>query len=107
MPEARRNFEVGEPDDAGDYVRDIATQARDRGPWGSGMRYNYQSDPVLGPVLRYWFDKRGARLMPSRRDIDPVEIEPRLLPNLQITELVDGGARFRYRLAGTAIVEAY
>lgn len=38
--------------------------------------------------------------------MDPVEIAPRLLPNLQITELVDGG-RIRYRLAGTAIVQAY
>jgi hypothetical protein len=45
--------------------------------------------------------------MPRRRDIDPVEIPRRLLPNLQITELVDGGKRIRYRLAGTAIVEAY
>ncbi len=45
-------------------------------------------------------------MMPRRRDIDPTEI-PRLLPNLQITELIDGGARIRYRLTGTAIVNAY
>ncbi len=44
--------------------------------------------------------------MPRRRDIDPTEI-PRLLPYIQITEFVDGGKRVRYRLAGTAIVEAY
>ncbi len=42
--------------------------------------------------------------MPRRRDIDPTEI-PRLLPNIQISEIVD--KRIRYRLAGTAIVEAY
>lgn len=46
-------------------------------------------------------------MMPQRRDIDPVEIPPRLLPNLQITEVIDGGKRFRYRLVGTAIVNAY
>ena len=44
--------------------------------------------------------------MPRRADIDPSEIT-RLLPYLQITELVDGGARVRYRLVGTGIVTAY
>ena len=44
--------------------------------------------------------------MPRRADIDPSEIT-RLLPYLQITELVDGGARIRYRLVGTGIVTAY
>jgi len=43
--------------------------------------------------------------MPSRRDIDPVEV-PTLLPNLQLIEIVAGG-RFRYRLIGTALVEAF
>ncbi len=42
--------------------------------------------------------------MPRRRDIDPTEI-PRLLPNIQISEIFD--KRIRYRLVGTAIVEAY
>ena len=44
--------------------------------------------------------------MPRRADIEPREIT-RLLPYLQITELVDGGARIRYRLVGTRIVAAY
>ena len=43
--------------------------------------------------------------MPSRRDIDPVEV-PTLLPNLQLIEIHAGG-RFRYRLIGTAMVEAF
>src|SRR5579862_7094123 len=42
--------------------------------------------------------------MPRRRDIDPTEI-PRLLPNIQISEIV--GTRIRYRLVGTTIVEFY
>lgn len=45
--------------------------------------------------------------MPSRRDIDPTELGARLLPNVQLTEVIDGGLRFRYRLAGTGIVEAF
>lgn len=70
------------------------------------MRYDFRNDPILGPAHGYWQVKRGARTMPRRRDINPVEI-PRLLPNLQITELVEGGRRIRYRLVGTAIVQAY
>ena len=68
---------------------------------------NYRDDPILGPALAYWIDKRGSRLLPSRRDIDPVEIPPKILPHLQIIDVVDGGARFRYRLIGTATVDAY
>ena len=68
---------------------------------------NYRDDPILGPALAYWIEKRGNRLMPSRRDIDPTEIPRKILPNLQLIDVVDGGARFRYRLIGTATVEAY
>jgi hypothetical protein len=71
------------------------------------MTYNYRDDPLLGSALAYWNARRGDRLMPSRRDIDPVGIPPRTLPNLQIIDVIDGGARFRYRLIGTATVEAY
>ena len=71
------------------------------------MAYNYRDDPVLGPALEYWASKRGGRSMPRKRDIDPIEIPAKILPNLQIIEVIDGGARFRYRLIGTALVEAY
>ncbi|HZK90907.1 MAG TPA: PAS domain-containing protein [Stellaceae bacterium] len=71
------------------------------------MTFNYRSDPILGPALAYWSEKRGARSMPRKRDIDPTELPRRLLPNLQIIEVVGGGARFRYRLVGTASVDAY
>ncbi|MBV9552829.1 MAG: PAS domain-containing protein [Alphaproteobacteria bacterium] len=71
------------------------------------MTYDYRSDPVLGPVLAYWCEKRGPRAMPRKRDMDPTELAPKLLPNLQIIEVLDGGARFRYRLVGTASVDAY
>jgi hypothetical protein len=67
--------------------------------------YEYRSDAILTGALAYWRAKRGNRCMPSRRDIDPVEV-PALLPNLQLIELVDRG-RWRYRLIGTALVEAF
>jgi hypothetical protein len=70
------------------------------------MSYDYRGDPILGPALAYWIGKCGIRSMPRKRDIDPTEIPPKLLPNLQIIEVIDGGAQFRYRLIGTALVEA-
>ena len=70
------------------------------------MAVDYRTDPVLAAALAYWRRRRAARAMPRRRDIDPTEI-PRLLPHLQLIEVHDGGARFRYRLVGTALVAAY
>jgi hypothetical protein len=67
---------------------------------------DYSSDPVLAQALAYWRAKRRARAMPSRRDIDPTEIGP-LLPHLQLIDVVDGGIRYRYRLAGTSLVAAF
>jgi len=73
---------------------------------GIMMEYDFTKDSVLKPAYDYWRSKRGDRTMPRRRDIDPTEI-PRLLPNVQITEILDGGKRIRYRLAGSAIIGAY
>ncbi len=66
-----------------------------------------RDDPVLGPALDYWERKRGARLVPVRRDIDATEIPAPLLPFLQITERIEATGRIRFRLVGTGIVEAY
>jgi hypothetical protein len=64
-----------------------------------------EADPVLSALWRYWDEKRKARLMPRRRDLDPPLEIPRLLPHLLLVERAEG--RFRWRLAGTAVVEAY
>jgi hypothetical protein len=67
---------------------------------------DYAEEPVIGPLLRYWERKRGDRAMPRRSDIDPTELPPRLLPHMQLIEVLEGGTRFRFRLIGTAVVEA-
>jgi len=72
----------------------------------SAARYDFRADPVLGAALDYWRLKRGVRCMPQRRDIEPAELRE-VLAHLQITEAIDGGSRFRYRLVGTAIVDAF
>ena len=61
-------------------------------------------DDKLERLLAYWRSKRRARKMPARADIDPAEI-PELLPFISLFDHED--RRFRIRLAGHKIVEAY
>jgi hypothetical protein len=64
--------------------------------------------PLLQQLYVYWDGRRAGRSMPARADIDPAEIK-NLLPNLMIVEAIGAGEgrRFRYRLVGTALVEAF
>jgi hypothetical protein len=66
---------------------------------------DFQDDPLLAALVDYWERKRGDRAMPRRRDIDPLDMPRPLLPHLDLVEFGDGG-RARYRLIGTALVDA-
>jgi hypothetical protein len=66
-----------------------------------------QDEPLLSALLGYWDGKRGARPMPARRDIDPVEMGGSLLPHLALVDLAVGGARARFRLVGTSLVRGF
>lgn len=72
----------------------------------NAARYDFRADRVLRLALDYWQAKRAGRSMPRRRDIEPAELRD-VLAHLQLTEVIGGGQRFRYRLVGTAIVEAF
>ncbi len=63
--------------------------------------------PVLRTLLAYWNRKRGERPMPTRRDIDPLEMAPRLLPHLLLSDLGERGTRARFRLVGTEAVARF
>jgi hypothetical protein len=69
------------------------------------MPAEFLSDATLGALFRYWDKKREARAMPARRDIDPIEMGPRLLPHLMLFELFEQGSRIRFRLVGTSLVK--
>jgi hypothetical protein len=56
----------------------------------------------LRDAFAYWDRKRAGRAMPSRADIDPIEI-PALLPFLMLIDVIAAPPDFRYRLIGTAI----
>lgn len=74
--------------------------------------FSYWFDPDLGDspkfreLMAYWDRKRGTRAMPRRADIDPLEI-PKHLGWLIIVEVLAEPERFRFRLVGTKVVDAY
>jgi hypothetical protein len=51
----------------------------------------------------YWLAKAQGKV-PSRSDIDPVDVRE-LLPNLMMIDVVGDPPRFRYRLVGTRVVQ--
>src|SRR5687768_16481804 len=65
----------------------------------------HDADPRLHQVYAYWQQKRGGRALPARRDIEPADLVA-VLPHLMMVD-VEEGPRFRYRLFGTAVVEAF
>lgn len=59
--------------------------------------------PSVVALNDYWNEKRAGRAMPDRRDISPAHIVP-FLPNILLSEVVDGGRDFRLRIFGTSLV---
>ena len=69
--------------------------------------WSVRRNPVLRRGYEYWLAKCAGRLFPDRADLDPAEIKD-ILPHLTILEVIgdDLMPRFRYRLVGTAVVDA-
>ncbi|NIA67098.1 PAS domain-containing protein [Pelagibius litoralis] len=63
-------------------------------------------DNKLQRLFAYWQKLCRDERMPSRRDIDPVEI-PDLLPNIFLLDVVGDGEDFVFRLAGTLVEDAF
>ncbi len=57
-------------------------------------------------LKHYWDSKRGDRAMPSRADLDPVEI-PELLPYVLLVDTAETLEDFRYRLVGTEVCTGF
>lgn len=55
--------------------------------------------PATLGFYRYWEAKRAGRRMPSRRDIDPVDMR-RWLTNMQLVDVHHNPRRLVYRLVG-------
>lgn len=57
-------------------------------------------------LLDYWIGKRAQRAMPDRADIDPIDI-PKLLPDIGLLDVIDGGRRFYFRVVGSNINRSF
>jgi hypothetical protein len=62
-------------------------------------------DSRLRSLYEYWERKRGSRPMPSRADLDPLEMGP-WLGNLLMIDVGEDGS-YVYRLYGTKFVESF
>lgn len=62
--------------------------------------------PHLRILLEHYVEARGARRMPSRRDIDPLRLGP-VLPIIWISDYEPAAGTFRYRLAGEKVAELW
>jgi hypothetical protein len=60
----------------------------------------------LQTLFDYWQSKRGMRLAPTRADILPTEIKP-LLQRIMMVDVAGTPPRFKFRLAGTMIVDRF
>jgi hypothetical protein len=61
-------------------------------------------DRRLRKLYVYWMAKRGRHAMPSRADIDPIELGS-ILGNLFLFDVDETLNGFRFRLAGSNIVD--
>jgi hypothetical protein len=62
------------------------------------------SDPTVAAIYAYWDGKRGTRRMPSRADLDPVDLRG-LVNNIALYDVVEPGPLYRVRLVGSDIAE--
>jgi len=63
-------------------------------------------DPRLLGLFGYWRGKLQGRIMPARRDIDPIEMKP-WLGNLLLVEFPADPMQYRVRLDGVNIQQFY
>lgn len=74
--------------------------------------YSFTIDPDISDNPRfldlkaYWDLKRGARPMPTRAAIDPLDLKTHL-GSLILAEILPDGSDIRWRLIGSHVVEAY
>jgi len=57
-------------------------------------------------LLGHYLEARGAKRMPSRRDIDALKLGP-VLPIIWVNEYEPAAGTFRYRLAGEEVNEVF
>ena len=77
-----------------------------RGGFGPYPVIDHPTSPRLNAFHTYWQGLATADVLPAYRDFDVVRAPRELLPHLILLDVLDGGRDFRYRVVGTAVVEA-
>ena len=84
-----------------------------RDPWASGLTETFAFGDIADDerfrsavaLKEAWLRLPGA--IPRRRDVDPTEFGPRLLPKIVILQVLDDGRDYRWRLFGGLHAEQY
>lgn len=63
-------------------------------------------DPALSFLKAYWDEKRGARAMPSRADINPADLKEHL-GWIILVDALPGFLDFRFRIIGTRVTQYF
>jgi hypothetical protein len=63
-------------------------------------------DTALEFMRQYWDERRGERAMPSRADMRPADFK-QYLGNIVMTDVLDGGIEFRYRVVGSLLTRYF
>lgn len=57
-------------------------------------------DPILFLAVEFWVEARGDKFLPSRVEIDPLNIPARLFPYLILADVISSAGTVRYKLIG-------
>lgn len=63
-------------------------------------------EPAISAVFRLWEEMRGSRFAPSATDMDVLALPRAALSGVVTVDVIDGGARFRFRVVGSKVVAA-
>jgi hypothetical protein len=88
--------------ESGDPLMPIAGDVVPLAAWSPDLLADCHAS--LRQLHAYWDARRGARAMPARGDLDPVDLKA-LLPMLILIDVVTDARRYTYRLVGTREVE--
>jgi len=72
----------------------------------TGIRLTEVRDIRLASLLDYWSSKLQGRIMPARRDIDPIEMK-QWLGNLMLIDFPPDPMQYRVRLDGVNLQQFY
>ena len=64
----------------------------------------FADEPLLAWLFQYWEARRAGRPAPDRADIDPIDIDPKVLPYMTLYDIFDGGRRAKLRLIGSMLI---